>query len=150
DLEVRLQESTGRVDIGQLPSVEADAIQMRQLFQNLIGNALKFRRADEPPVVTVTGAVRDAMAEIAVRDNGIGFEPEYRHRIFEVFQRLHGRQAYEGSGIGLAICKKIVERHGGTITAASVPGAGATFLFTIPTKQTDAFHAEAQTDHDSH
>jgi PAS domain S-box-containing protein len=134
DLDVRLQEAAGRVELGPLPTVEADPVQMRQLFQNLIGNSLKFRRPDEPLVVTVTGLARDGLARITVRDNGIGFEPEYRERIFEVFQRLHGHDAYEGTGIGLAICRKIVERHGGTITAEGVPRSGATFLVAIPTQ----------------
>jgi PAS domain S-box-containing protein len=128
DLEVRISQTRGRVDIGPLPTVQADPLQMRQLLQNLIGNALKFRKPDEPPLVTVSGKRAGAFYEITVRDNGIGFEEIYLDRIFQVFQRLHGRQEYEGTGMGLAICRKIAERHGGTITASSAPGAGATFI----------------------
>lgn len=140
DLEGRLQETGGRVELGPLPTLFADPTQMRQLLQNLIGNGLKFHRPDEPPVVTVTGrllaADGDGQAEpryeVRVTDNGIGFEEKYLDRIFQVFQRLHGRNEYEGTGIGLAICRKIVERHGGTITARSTPGQGTTFVVTLP------------------
>jgi signal transduction histidine kinase len=117
---------------------------MRQLFQNLIGNGLKFSRPGTPPVVKVesrllTHAGENGEAprsEISVRDNGIGFEEVYLDRIFDLFQRLHGRHEYEGTGMGLAICRKIVERHGGTITAESSLGKGATFLVTLPLWQT--------------
>ncbi len=140
DLEGTLQQAGGRVTVGPLPTVEADPLQMCQLLQNLIGNALKFRKPGEPPVVTVQGRdVRSPAAaplcEIAVRDNGVGFEEQYLDRIFQVFQRLHGRQEYEGTGMGLAICRKIAERHGGTVTARSQPGQGATFLVTLPLNQ---------------
>jgi PAS domain S-box-containing protein len=135
DLEARIHQTGGRVDVGDLPAVRADATQMRQLFQNLIGNALKFHRPDEPPVVTVRGRALAAGCEITVEDNGIGFEPEYRERIFQLFQRLHGRSEYDGTGIGLAVCKKIVERHGGSITATGAPGRGATFTITLPGRQ---------------
>ena len=115
---------------------------MRQLLQNLIGNALKFHRPDEPPVVQVdspggrrTRADGAAGRRITVADNGIGFEEKYLDRIFELFQRLHGRSEYEGTGIGLAICRKIVERHGGTITARSAPGQGATSSSPCPSAQ---------------
>jgi PAS domain S-box-containing protein len=147
DLELRLHQTGGRVEIGSLPPVFAAPLQMRQLFLNLVGNALKFRRPDAPPVVTVSGRRRGDMAEVVVSDNGIGFEPEYGERIFEVFQRLHGRQEYEGTGIGLAICRKIVERHGGTIVADSTPGAGATFTFTVPLDSGGGSRGEA--DHHS-
>jgi PAS domain S-box-containing protein len=147
DLEVRLQHTGGRVDIGELPPVLAAPSQMRQLFLNLIGNALKFRRPHVAPLVAIAGRRRRDMAEITVRDNGIGFEPEYRERIFEVFQRLHGRQEYEGTGIGLAICRKIVERHGGSISADGRPGAGASFTFTLPLDSGGGPLGEA--DHDS-
>lgn len=143
DLEARLRQTGGRVDLGPLPTVEADPLQMRQLLQNLVGNGLKFHKPGEPPVVRVGGRVLNGAAgnglapccEIAVSDNGIGFEEQYLDRIFEVFQRLHGRQEYEGTGMGLAICRKIVERHGGSITARSVPGQGTTFLVTLPMRQ---------------
>jgi PAS domain S-box-containing protein len=141
DLEGALQLTGGRVDLdlGNLPQIEAEPTQMRQLLQNLIGNALKFHKPGQPPAVLVRGQVvaRDdpaatPLCELTVQDNGIGFEEEYLERIFQVFQRLHGRQEYEGTGMGLAICRKIVERHGGTITARSQPGQGATFVATLP------------------
>ncbi len=139
DLEGRLQQTGGRIDLGPLPTLEADSVQMRQLLQNLVGNGLKFHKPGEPPVVRVEGRLlpaqdggEPARCEIAVSDNGIGFDEVYRDRIFQLFQRLHGRNEYEGTGIGLAICRKIVERHGGTITARSAPGQGATFLVTLP------------------
>lgn len=138
DLEGRLQESGGRVELGPLPKLEADPLQMRQLLQNLIGNGLKFHGPGVPPVVWVEGRVIEAsgdtpaQCELVVRDNGIGFEEVYRERIFDVFQRLHGRQEYEGTGMGLAICRKIVDRHRGTIVAASTPGQGAAFTIVIP------------------
>lgn len=143
DLEVRIQSTGGRVELGDLPRASGDAVQLRQLFQNLIGNALKFRRDGELPVVRVS-AVRggDGMLEIRVQDNGIGFEAKDAERIFLPFQRLHGRSQYEGTGIGLAICQKIVERHGGTIRAESVPGVGTSFVFTLPTNdQIGVLHA---------
>ena len=114
---------------------------MRQLLQNLIGNALKFHRPDVPPHVRVSaemGADPDTGEEwhfLAVADNGIGFDEKYLDRIFTVFQRLHGRGEYEGTGIGLAVVRKIVERHGGVITAQSAVGAGSTFLVTLPVNQ---------------
>jgi signal transduction histidine kinase len=148
DLEARIESSAGKVEVGELPTIDADPVQMRQLFQNLIANALKFRRPEAAPVVRVSASMptevgtpaddRDARSpkvEIRVADNGIGFEEKYLDRIFNVFQRLHGRDRYEGTGIGLAVCRKIVERHGGTITATSRPGEGATFVIALPTTQ---------------
>lgn len=134
DLEVRIQETGGRVEVQTLPTISADPLQMRQLFQNLIGNGLKYRREGVPPVVRVTATrPRDgAGCVIEVSDNGIGFEQEYAERIFGIFQRLHGRSAYEGTGVGLAICRKICERHGGRIAALGRPGGGATFTVTLP------------------
>jgi signal transduction histidine kinase len=105
---------------------------MRQLFQNLIGNALKFHKKDQPPVVTVSSHETVDGYRIEVSDNGIGFEEKYLDRIFAVFQRLQGRDEYEGTGIGLAVCRKIVERHGGQITARSQPGEGTTFIVSLP------------------
>jgi two-component system, LuxR family, sensor kinase FixL len=164
DLENRIQQTGGQVEMADLPTVDADLLQMRQLFQNLVGNALKFHRADEPPVVIIEGKVLTEMdrpfngsgqdcllCQITVQDNGIGFEEQYLDRIFEVFQRLHGRQEYEGTGMGLAICRKIAERHGGTITARSQPGQGATFVVTLPVKQpTEGGHCgeASKADHD--
>jgi len=150
DLEVRLEQVHGRVEVGELPTIEADATQMRQILQNLIGNALKFHRKDAPPVVRVraelvangdtehirrTASPAPTKCRLFVEDNGIGFDEKYLDRIFVVFQRLHGRGEYEGTGVGLAICRKIALRHGGDITAKSQPGAGATFLVTLPLKQ---------------
>ena len=135
DLEARIEDTKGRVEIGSLPSVWADATHMRQLLQNLIGNALKFHRPDEPPVVKVYAKrpkQSDKMYTIYVEDNGIGFDEKYVDKIFSVFQRLHGKEEYEGTGIGLAVCRKIAERYGGTITAASEKGSGSTFIFSIP------------------
>jgi len=136
DLEGRLQEVDGRVEIGKLPKINADPLQMRQLFQNLIANGLKFRRSEEPPVVKVDAKIDGGeLCEISFADNGIGFEEVYLDRIFDVFQRLHGRQEYDGTGMGLAIVRKIVERHGGTITATSELEKGSTFLVTLPVRQ---------------
>lgn len=137
DLEASLRETGGRVDIGVLPAIEAEPLQMRQLLQNLIGNALKFHRTDAAPIVTVSfdETSPEGWCRIRVEDNGIGFEPKYADRIFTVFQRLHGRNEFEGTGMGLAICKKIVERHGGEITATGRPGHGSTFTVTLPLSQ---------------
>jgi PAS domain S-box-containing protein len=141
DLETALEKTGGRVEIGVLPVVKADPNQMRQLFQNLIGNALKFH-GEEKPVIHVYSRVSGpekppAAYQIIFQDNGIGFEEKYLDRIFRPFQRLHGRSAYEGTGMGLAICRKIAERHGGLITAHSRPGQGATFVVTLPVEQSD-------------
>src|SRR5581483_10686015 len=100
-----------------------------------ISNGLKFRRDGVPPMVQVAGRADGRLAEFEVSDNGIGFDPRYAARIFKVFERLHGRGAYGGTGIGLALCRKIVDRHGGTIAADSVPGEGSTFTVTLPVKQ---------------
>lgn len=135
DLEARIEDTKGTVEVGSLPSVWADATHMRQLLQNLIGNALKFHRPDVPPVVKVYAKrpkPLDKMYTIYVEDNGIGFDEKYVDKIFSVFQRLHGKEEYEGTGIGLAVCRKIAERYGGTITAASEKGSGSTFIFSIP------------------
>jgi signal transduction histidine kinase len=138
DLEGLLQHTQGRVEVGELPILEADPVQMHELLLNLIGNGLKFHRPGEPPVVRVEGRLVGEgrpRCELTVRDNGIGFDASHREHIFEVFRRLHGRSEYEGTGIGLAICRKIVQRHGGTITASSAPGQGATFVVTLPVRQ---------------
>jgi signal transduction histidine kinase len=137
DLEVRIAKTGGEVQVGELPVLAADHTQMRQLFQNLIGNALKFHKEGEKPVVKVLcDASDDANCLIVVEDNGIGFDEQHLDRIFAPFQRLHGRSSpFEGTGMGLAICKKIVERHGGSITARSEPGRGSAFVVTLPIKQ---------------
>jgi len=118
--------------VGDLPTIDGDEPQLRQLMQNLISNALKFRRPDVVPEVEIAATAGTASVEITVRDNGIGFEPQYSGRIFRVFERLHGRSRYPGTGIGLALCRRIAERHGGTIVADGEPGAGATFTVTLP------------------
>lgn len=136
DLETRIERTQGKVNLSELPTIDADSSQMRQLFQNLIGNALKFHRQDVPPVIEVSAQIKnDGSCEIRVADNGIGFEEKYIDRIFTVFQRLHSRSEYEGTGIGLAICRKIVERHNGTMTATSTLGKGSTFIVTLPISQ---------------
>ncbi len=136
DLESRLNRSQATVVIDNLPRVEADGMQMRQLFQNLISNALKFHKKDAPPEVLIRGQIKDARAcEVLVQDNGIGFEEQYAHRIFKPFERLHGRSEYEGTGMGLAICRKIVKRHEGIISVTSQPNEGCKFTVTLPLKQ---------------
>jgi PAS domain S-box-containing protein len=134
DLETRLHDSGGRIDVGPLPSIDADPLQMRQLLQNLAGNGLKFHRPDVPPVVEIRGALENGQCRITVSDNGIGFEEKYADRIFTMFERLHARTRYEGTGIGLAICRKIAERHGGEIRAHGKVGEGATFVVTLPVR----------------
>jgi light-regulated signal transduction histidine kinase (bacteriophytochrome) len=160
DLETRVEKSGAVVEVGELPSVEADPVQMQQLLQNLIGNALKFHAPDAKPQVRIQAQIlsppgkpgdtallarnpsarNEATAtaqicELTVQDNGIGFDEKYLGRLFAVFQRLHGRQEFEGTGIGLAVCRRIAERHGGTITARSKPGEGATFIVRLPLRQ---------------
>jgi len=148
DLEMQIERVAGRVEVGKLPTIQADPVQMRQLLQNLIGNALKFRREEEPPLVKVSGrfvggrdekgerrSARDERCRILIEDNGIGFDEKHRERIFGVFQRLHPRDVYEGTGIGLAVCRRIVERHGGTIAAHSKPGHGTIFEVVLPVMQ---------------
>jgi PAS domain S-box-containing protein len=135
DLEVAIQESGASVTIGALPAVVADPLQMRQLFQNLLSNALKFRRPDVPLHVAIEERARDraaAVHEIVVRDNGIGFEDRHAETIFGPFQRLHARHEFAGNGIGLAICRRIVERHQGSIVARSAAGEGTTFTIRLP------------------
>lgn len=149
DLETRIEQTGGRVEIEELPTIDADPVQMRQLLENLIVNSLKYRREGVPPVVRIFSQMLDdpggestgesvpapPLCQISVEDNGIGFDEKYLDRIFTVFQRLHVKGEYEGTGVGLAICRKIVERHGGTITARSTPGQGSTFVVTIPLTQ---------------
>ena len=145
DLEGRIEMTHGRVELGHLPTIDAEPLQMRQLIQNLVGNALKFRQPDVPPVVKIEariytgilpgsarGAPAQELCELTVSDNGIGFDEKYLDRIFNVFQRLHTRGEYEGTGMGLAIARKIAVYHNGAITAKSSPGHGAAFIVTIP------------------
>ncbi len=156
DLEVRIEKTGAEVVVGELPKLEADALQLRQLLQNLIGNALKFQPPNAKPKVEIGGrmitgregnvtgfpetdprvsgmaADEQSFFQLVIKDNGIGFDEKYLDRIFAVFQRLHGRQEYEGTGIGLAVCRRIVDRHKGVISAKSRPGEGATFIVTLP------------------
>jgi PAS domain S-box-containing protein len=132
NLKVSIQDSGAVVTHGPLPRIRADATQLVQLFQNLVGNAIKFRRKDAPPRVRVEAELRADDWHFLVRDNGIGIHPRHAERIFVIFQRLHGRDDYPGTGIGLAICRKIVERHGGRIWVESRPDEGSVFRFTLP------------------
>ena len=134
DLEVLIEESGGKLSVGDLPVIEADPTQMHQLLQNLIANALKFR-TETPPMIRISAHIDNPVCELVVEDNGIGFEEKYLDRIFSPFQRLHGRSEFVGTGMGLAICRKIVQRHNGSITAQSEPGKGATFKVRLPLKQ---------------
>lgn len=131
NLQPLLAESGGSVTQGPLPQVLADETQLGQLLQNLVGNAVKFR-GTAPVRVRVEAERQADVWRFTVADNGIGIEPQYFERIFIIFQRLHNKEDYPGTGIGLAICKKIVERHGGRIGLESQPGQGTTFWFTLP------------------
>ena len=133
NLEVAIKESDAMVAHDPLPTVAADASQLAQLFQNLIGNAIKFKGEDAPRVY-IAAEQKDDEWEFSVADNGIGIDPEFFGRIFVIFQRLHGRDEYSGTGIGLAVCRKIVERHGGRMRVESKPGQGTTFYFTLPAR----------------
>jgi PAS domain S-box-containing protein len=148
DLEVMIENSHAKIGVGNLPTIDADPLQMRQLFQNLIGNALKFAKPGEPPTILIDAEVGQLVGEalpgaapgaeicrITVRDQGIGFDPKHAERVFQVFQRLHSREAYEGTGIGLALVRKIADRHGGAALARSREGDGATFIVTLPLEQ---------------
>jgi len=132
DLDERIDQAGAKVEIEDLPVLEADPHQLRQLFQNLVCNALKFNESENPIVRIYADQAVDGHCRICVEDNGIGFDEKYLDRIFSPFQRLHGRSAYEGTGMGLAICRKIVERHRGSITARSIPGRGSTFIVVLP------------------
>jgi len=136
DLEMYLEQEGGQVEVGNLPVINGDPSQMHQLFQNLVGNGLKFHKPEAPPVVTVSARAGDSdQVQIRVGDNGIGFDDEFKERIFQPFQRLHGISEYEGSGIGLSVCRKIIERHGWAIRAESQPGQGANFIITLPIEE---------------
>ncbi len=135
DLEAQIERSGASVEVSELPTISGDALQLRQLIQNLISNGLKFRREGVVPEVRIDAVTSGEEVELTVGDNGIGFESRYARRIFRVFERLHGRGEYPGTGIGLALCRRIAERHGGTIVASGVPGEGATFTITLPRNQ---------------
>lgn len=133
DLEIAINESEAVIRTVELPTIKGDITQLRQLFQNLISNAIKFKKDDVPPQIRIEAQIKEEKpneVEISISDNGIGFDEKYNERIFQIFQRLEGRK-YNGSGIGLAICKKITQRHGGDITAQSIKGEGTTFTFTL-------------------
>jgi light-regulated signal transduction histidine kinase (bacteriophytochrome) len=142
DLEVTIEETQAEVEVVNLMTIDADPTQIRQLFQNLLSNALKFRVAERRPRIQVQGQTTSMVfpgssqiveaCQITISDNGIGFDPKYAQRIFDVFQRLHARNEYDGTGIGLAICRRIVERHSGVISADSAPGEGARFTVVMP------------------
>lgn len=148
DIELAIEQKGARIEIGEMPTIEADPVQIRQLFQNLIANAIKFQRAGENPEVGIEAKMLQAtdhqipgampgeqICQIMVKDNGIGFDPKFAEQIFVVFQRLHSRSEFEGTGIGLAVCRKITDRHGGAIVAKSTEGQGATFIVTLPVHQ---------------
>lgn len=136
DLHVALDESNTKISHGEMPVITADPIQLEQIFLNLIGNAVKFNNG-EPPLVRIDAELTDGEWVFSVKDNGIGIEPQYSERIFEIFKRLSTRKEYPGTGLGLAICKKIVERGGGRIWFDSKPGAGSTFYFSVPLTKED-------------
>lgn len=138
DLEAQIHEAGAQLRVHDLPTIDADHLQMQQLLQNLISNAVKFRKKDVPCEVDVSAVVDGEFVHLVVRDNGIGFDPRYRLRIFRVFERLHGRTEYSGTGIGLALCRKIADRHGGTIEADGEPGVGSTFTVSLPVRQREA------------
>ena len=132
DLEIRIEDSGGTVTHEPLPTVQADPVQIRQLLINLIANGIKFHLPGQPPAVSIS-ALRDGREwRFAVNDNGIGIDPQYFKNLFQIFKRLHSNDEYPGTGIGLAVCKKIVERHGGRIWVESALGQGSSFLFTLP------------------
>ncbi|WP_276134332.1 PAS domain-containing sensor histidine kinase [Polluticoccus soli] len=135
DLDPVIKESGAEITANDLGVIECDSTDMSHLFQNLISNALKYRKPEIAPAIKITGEQNNDVLYLQVKDNGIGFEPEYAEKIFQMFQRLHSQNEYEGTGIGLALCKKIVERYNGHITAEGMPGVGATFTITLPIKQ---------------
>jgi light-regulated signal transduction histidine kinase (bacteriophytochrome) len=137
DLRASITEAAAEISHGPLPTVMGDAAQFTHLFQNLIGNAIKFR-GQEPPRIHVSAELKGREWVFSVRDNGIGLDPQFADRIFMVFQRLHRHEDYPGTGIGLAIARKIVEHHGGRIWVESEPGKGATFCFTVPVRAPEA------------
>jgi light-regulated signal transduction histidine kinase (bacteriophytochrome) len=148
DLELKIEETVAQIHLGSLPVIEAIPSQMKQLFDNLLSNSIKFKRQNTHPLINIrsTRLTHEQKEQykldqsknwfkIDFSDNGIGFEPEYKERIFQIFQRLHGKAEYPGSGIGLAICKKIIDQHSGIIYATAEPGNGATFTIILPESQ---------------
>jgi signal transduction histidine kinase len=157
DLDIQLSSTNSTITLEHIPEFQGDRIQMKRLFQNLISNAVKFQKEHEKPHIKISGETilageiggqlnaeipsNTPFVQISVKDNGIGFDEKYTKKIFNIFQRLHGRMAYEGTGIGLAICKKIVSNHHGIIEAKSIEGVGSEFIITIPKE----YHRTAQT-----
>ena len=145
DLQIRIEETQATVEFDDLPTIDCEPMQMRQLLQNLLGNALKFRKSDVLPVIKVSSELIEVLEDqgsqqhvlVTITDNGIGFENQFKEQIFTIFQRLHSRTEYEGTGIGLATVRKIVERHGGTIDANGEPGIGSKFFIQLPLVQND-------------
>lgn len=136
-LDIKIQEVKAEVTVKSLPDVVGDENQLYQLFQNLVSNALRYRREKRKPKIRIWGEKEGSFVHIFVKDNGIGFEEKYKDRIFNIFERLHGRKKYEGTGIGLAIVKKIIQRHKGTIDVKSKPGVGTTFIISLPIPKTN-------------
>jgi light-regulated signal transduction histidine kinase (bacteriophytochrome) len=143
NLQATVTETSAEVNFDRLPVVRGDRIQLVQLLQNLIGNAIMYR-GDQPPRIEISASERNEFWEISVHDNGIGIAPEHHQQIFDIFRRLHGRDKYPGTGIGLASCKKIVQRLGGQIAVDSELGSGSTFRFTIPTIFEEPTHERLQ------
>ena len=143
ELEVQIEKNNAQVHVSNLPVINAVPSLMRQLFYNLIANAIKFRKVAVDPVIRIesqigtgsNGTSHKNYYSIVVSDNGIGFDPKYKEEIFLVFKRLHSYHEFEGSGVGLSICKKIVEKHNGSIAAESTPGEGSTFIIELPETQ---------------
>ncbi len=137
DLEIAINKKNALITIAFLPVIDCIPIQIRQVFDNLISNALKFQQPDVQPQIHISADVADGILTMSFRDNGIGFEEKYMHRMFDLFQKLHSGEKYKGTGIGLALCRKILDIHRGTINAISKPGEGATFIISLPITQAD-------------
>jgi two-component system, NtrC family, sensor kinase len=140
DLQVRIEETGADVRVGDLPTIDANPAQMRQLMQNLVANALKFRKPGTPPVVRIEAEIFNANdsaphVRLTVSDNGIGFDNASAGKLFQLFHRLHGRSEYDGTGVGLATCRRIADNHAGTITASGILGMGAAFEVTLPVRK---------------
>lgn len=138
DLEIEVEKSSAQIQVDHLPEVWGIPSQLRQLFQNLLSNAIKFRKKDEAPVVRIYPEVRNSRSRIVIQDNGIGFDARYAEEIFMVFKRLHSYHEFEGSGVGLSICKKIIDKHNGTIRAESTIGEGSRFIIELPPVKPDS------------
>ena len=143
DMEYAIEDAGAIIHVDALPEIDADASQIRQVFMNLIGNSIKFRQTGMKPEISISCEVDTSAASpderrwcrLRFADNGIGFDPQHVDRVFDLFQRLHGRDKYEGTGIGLALCRKVINRHGGTISVDSTPGKGTVFTIRLPMNQ---------------